>query len=351
MNKKRVLVAMSGGVDSSAAAAVLLERGFEVEGAMMLLSPEMNETSVADAKGVADRLGINFHLFDLRDRFAESVIEPFCDIYLQGRTPNPCVICNKHIKFGAFLDRALEMGFDAIATGHYADIRCENGVYRLCRTQSDKDQTYVLYNMTQHILTHTIFPLADISDKGVVRKIAADLGLEVSDKPDSQEICFVPDKDHARFITERRGSLSAEGDFVDLNGKPLGRHKGLINYTIGQRKGLGVSFGEPMFVTRLDAENNRVVLGRNEDCFSPALIAEQMNYISGTAPSEPLRLTAKVRYSAKDVPVILYPDGDRARIVFDRPERAITAGQAVVLYRGDEVIGGGSIVRACDKQE
>ncbi len=349
MDKKRVLVAMSGGVDSSAAAAVLLEKGYEVEGAMMLLSPEMNEGSVEDARKVADRLGIKFHLFDLRDRFATDVIEPFCDMYLQGKTPNPCVICNKHIKFGAFLDRALEMGFNLIATGHYADIRCEDGVYRLCRTQSDKDQTYVLFNMTQHILAHTLFPLAEISDKSVVRKIAADLGLEVSDKPDSQEICFVPDKDHARFITERRGDLSVEGDFVDLDGKPLGRHKGLINYTVGQRKGLGISFGEPRFVTRLDVENNRVVLGKNEDCFSPVLMAEQMNYISGNAPSEPLRLTAKVRYSAKDVPVTLYPDKDRARIVFDRPERAITAGQAVVLYHDDEVIGGGSIVCACDE--
>ena len=349
MKKKRVLVAMSGGVDSSAAAAVLLQKGYEVEGAMMLLSPDMNEGSVEDARKVADRLGIKFHLFDLRDRFATDVIEPFCDMYLQGKTPNPCVICNKHIKFGAFLDRALEMGFDLIATGHYADIRCEDGVYRLCRTQSDKDQTYVLFNMTQHILAHTLFPLAEISDKSVVRKIAADLGLEVSDKPDSQEICFVPDKGHARFITERRGDLSVEGDFVDLDGKPLGRHKGLINYTVGQRKGLGISFGEPRFVTRLDAENNRVVLGKNEDCFSPALMAEQMNYISGNAPSAPLRLTAKVRYSAKDVPVTLYPDKDRARIVFDRPERAITAGQAVALYRDDEVIGGGSIVCACDE--
>lgn len=349
MNKKRVLVAMSGGVDSSAAVAVLLEKGYEVEGAMMLLSPEMNEGSVADAKSVADRLKIKFHVFDFRDRFAETVVEPFCDMYLEGRTPNPCVICNKHIKFGAFLDRALDMGFDLIATGHYADIRLENGIYRLYRAQNEKDQTYVLYNMTQHTLAHTVFPLSDISDKNIVRRLAAELGLEVSDKPDSQEICFVPDKDHARFITERRGNLSAEGDFVDLDGNSLGRHKGLINYTIGQRKGLGVSFGEPRFVTRLDAENNRVFLGKNEDCFSPALDAEQMNYISGVAPAEPLRLTAKVRYSAKDVPVTLYPDGDKARIVFDLPERAITPGQAVVLYNGDEVVGGGSIICAVDK--
>ncbi len=349
MTPERVLVAMSGGVDSSAAAAVLLEQGYAVEGAMMLLSPETSRDSVRDAVEVADKLGIKFHVFDFRDKFSNDVIEPFCDMYLEGKTPNPCILCNRQMKFGAFLDRALEMGFDYIATGHYADIRCRDGIYSLHRSASVKDQTYVLYGMTQRILAHTLFPLYGIADKDEVRRRAAKLGLAVHSKPDSQEICFVPDKDYARFITERRGISPAEGDFVDLEGKVLGRHKGILNYTVGQRKGLGLSFGEPRFVTELDAANNRVVLGLNSDCFAPALEAESMSYISGTALTEPIRLTAKVRYSAKDVPVTLYPNGERAIIAFDLPERAITAGQAVVLYNGDEVIGGGCIVKKTDK--
>lgn len=349
MKAKRVLVAMSGGVDSSAAAALLLEQVYEVEGATMLLSPNGEGTAVSDAQAVADRLGIPFHVLDFRERFANQVIEPFCDLYLDGKTPNPCVICNRRIKFGAFLDRALDMGFDLIATGHYAQIRRgEDGRFSLHRAQSEKDQTYVLFHMTQHILAHTVFPLAEIKDKDTVRRLAAESGLSVSDKPDSQEICFVPDKNYARFITERRGVSPQEGDFVDPDGNFLGRHKGLLHYTVGQRKGLGISFGEPRFVIGMDGKSNRVILGENRDCFAPALVAEDMNYLSGQTPSQPLRLTAKVRYSAKDVPVTLYPDGFRARIVFDVPERAVTPGQAVVLYRGDEVIGGGTIVGRAD---
>ncbi len=350
MNKK-VLVAMSGGVDSSAAAAVLLEQGYTVEGATMLLSPCAEEKAVSDARKVAERLGINFHVFDFRDKFSNSVIAPFSAIYCKGMTPNPCVICNKAIKFGAFLDKALEMGFDLIATGHYAKIKADNGVYSLHRAKSTKDQTYVLYNMNQHILRHVVFPLADIDDKANVRGLAQNLGLDVADKPDSQEICFIPDDDYAGFIAGQGISLPPQGNFVDLEGNVLGTHKGIVHYTVGQRKGLGISLGRPRFVVRVDAERNEVVLGDNSDTFSPALEANELNFISGSVPTQPVRLTAKVRYSAKDVPVTVFVSGDKARAIFDSPERAVTPGQAVVFYNGDEVVGGGTVIRALNKDQ
>ena len=343
MNKK-VLVAMSGGVDSSAAAAVLVEQGFQVEGAIMLLSPCDDGSAVNDAKYVADKLGIKLHVFDFRDKFENDVISGFAETYCKGMTPNPCVICNKKIKFGAFLDKALEMGFDYIATGHYAKIKHSENGYSLHRTGSAKDQTYVLYNFNQRILKHVIFPLAEIEDKTYVRSLAEKICPHIAAKPDSQEICFIPDDDYAGFI-KSQGVEMPQGNFVDLDGNVLGTHKGIFNYTIGQRKGLGISLGKPMFVVKIDTERNEVVLGDNSDTFSIALEASELNFISGATPQGEIKLTAKARYSAKDVPVTLTVTDGIAKVEFDSPERAITPGQAIVFYDNDEVIGGGTIIR------
>ncbi len=348
---KRVLVAMSGGVDSSAAAAILIEQGYEVEGAIMRLDPHSDGSAVKDAQKVADELGIRLHVFDFTDKFDAAVIEPFVQMYLVGQTPNPCVSCNKKIKFGAFLDKAIEMGFDFIATGHYARISSNGDRYSLHRVKSSKDQTYVLYNMTQHVLAHTLFPLAEISDKAIVRSKAEALGISVADKADSQEICFIHDDDYARFIHERTGVASTEGDFVDICGNTLGRHKGIMHYTVGQRKGLGISFGEPRFVVDIQPQSNRVVLGTNADTFSSALIATDANFISGVTPDAPMRVEAKIRYSAPAVPATLTVNNEQVLVEFDSPERAITPGQSVVFYTGDEVIGGAIIVKKCKLEE
>lgn len=342
---KRVLVAMSGGVDSSAAAAVLLEKGYDVEGAIMLLSPCDDGSAVNDAKYVADKLKIKLHVFDFRDEFKSNVIADFSKTYCKGMTPNPCVICNKKIKFGVFLDKALEMGFDLIATGHYAKIEQNKERYSLYRTNSAKDQTYVLYNLNQRILKHVIFPLSEIEDKTYVRNLAQKLCPKVAAKPDSQEICFIPDDDYSGFI-KSQGVEMPQGNFVDLNGNVLGTHKGIFNYTVGQRKGLGISLGKPQFVVKIDTQRNEVVLGDNSDTFSTALEASELNFISGATPEAPVKLTAKVRYSAKDVPVTLAVTDGIAKVEFDSPERAITPGQAIVFYDNDEVIGGGTIIRS-----
>ena len=347
--KKRVLVALSGGVDSAVAAALLLEKGYEVAGATMRLDPNSPDDATRDAREVAEKLGIPFYEFDLRDRFVQEVIEPFCDRYLEGQTPNPCVLCNRTVKFGAFWEKAKALGFEFMATGHYARVTQDETGFHLLRADSAKDQTYVLYSLTQAVLSHLLLPLGELPDKDTVRRIAAERGLAAADRPDSQEICFIPDQDYARFILERRQADIPEGDFVDPQGRVLGRHKGLIHYTIGQRKGLGIALGERRFVVTLDAANNRVVLGDDQDCFAGALEAGELNFLAGETPECPCRLTAKVRYSAQDQPITLTVRGDKALVVFDTPERAVTPGQAVVFYRGDELIGGGTILRKTEE--
>lgn len=340
----RILVAMSGGVDSSVAAAILKKQGHFVAGANMLLSPEATEKDALDAKNVAEKLDIPFYIFDFREKFEQSVINPFCNSYYNGETPNPCVFCNKAIKFGMFLDKAIELGFDKISTGHYAYITEENGVFKLNRASSDKDQTYVLYNMNQHILSHTVFPLAKMDNKEEVRSIAAEVGLEIANKPDSQEICFIKDNNYAKYISERMDTEDKCGDFIDLDGNVIGRHKGIIHYTIGQRKGLGGGFAEPKFVVGINPKKNQVVLGSNNDVFSCALIGKNANYLSGNTPESPIKIHAKVRYNSPAVPATLIPDGNNVRVEFDQPERAVTPGQAVVFYDGDTLIGGATIV-------
>lgn len=351
------MVGMSGGVDSSVAAALLLEKGYEVIGVTLKLWQGDEESvieggccslsAVDDARRVADKLQIPYYVLNFQDLFKEKVIEYFKEQYLEGKTPNPCIACNKFIKFDAMLNKATSMGIDYIATGHYAKITFDEQrkMYILRKSDADKkDQTYVLYNLTQDQLQRTLMPLGEY-DKKRVREIAQELGLvRVASKPDSQEICFVPDNDYGRYIESNTENKVSSGYFVDVNGKRLGKHKGIVHYTVGQRKGLGIAFGKPMFVARIDAKNNTVVLGEESEVFGKELNAKDVNYCVNNDIKMPTKISAKIRYSAKDAPAILYPmDGKKAKVIFDTPQRAITPGQSVVFYDGDIVLGGGII--------
>ncbi len=344
---KRVLLGMSGGVDSSAAAALLLEQGYDVTGLTLDLVPNGGAAQmIADARTAARQLGIPHMVLELHDLFGRAVIQPFVDAYLHGRTPNPCIFCNQKIKFGAMLEKALEFGMDYFATGHYARVSEENGQYFLkVAAVPEKDQSYVLYGLTQQQLSHTLLPLGAYS-KEQVRAIAEKAGMAAAKKKDSQEICFVPDNDYAAFIAARAGRLPPPGEFVDMAGNVLGQHRGLIHYTIGQRKGLGIALGQPMFVTAIDAANNRVVLGRQGSEYAGALIAEQVNYIAPDTPTAPFVCDGRIRYNGKTGRALVTPlSGGSAKVEFETPVRAITPGQAVVFYQGDTVLGGGTIVK------
>ncbi len=356
MNKK-ALIAMSGGVDSSVAAYLMKEAGFDCIGVTMKLF--QNEEvgipkdhtccsldDVEDARNVAFHLGIPFHVFNFSDRFEECVIRRFVEAYEKGMTPNPCIDCNRFLKFDKLYARAKELGCDQIVTGHYAQIEKdeESGRFLLKKSVDEsKDQSYVLYNLTQDQLSHTHFPLGGM-EKAETRKIAEEQNFINAKKHDSQDICFVQDGSYADFIESYTGKEFPEGDFVDREGNVMGRHKGIIRYTIGQRKGLGLSVPEPVYVCRLDMENNNVVLGKNEDLFSTSLVAHDINLISVPEIKEPMSLKAKVRYRQKEQwATVTQPDADTLRVEFEEPQRAITMGQAVVLYDGDIVVGGGTI--------
>lgn len=345
----RVLVGMSGGVDSSVAAKVLLDEGYDVVGVTIETFSDNGKMpeDINDAEKVAKMLGIEYFKLDLRKEFKECVIGNFIESYIAGKTPNPCLECNRYIKFGQMLEKAEEMGFDYIATGHYAltGFDEEKGRFILKRPEDrSKDQTYVLYSLTQHQLGKTLFPLAKY-EKSRIREMAEQAGFVNSDKPDSQDICFVPDGKYAEFIKKYTDKGSEEGDFTDIDGNFLGRHKGIINYTIGQRKGLGIALGKPVFVVSKDPQSGTVVLGSNDDLFTNELTAEDVNFISMASLDNEMRVTAKTRYNQKDEPAFIIPLADgRVRVVFDRPQRAVTSGQAVVFYDGDVVVGGGKIV-------
>ncbi len=357
--KEKVVIGMSGGVDSSVAAALLLKQGYDVIGVTMRLwdGEEINGeaaeggccsfSAVKDAESVARKLGITHHVLDFRKEFKSYVIDYFVDEYERGRTPNPCIACNKHLKFDLLLKKAQLLGADYIATGHYAKVgfNKETSRYELSRAESSaKDQTYALYNLTQDRLAHILMPLGDLENKEETRKIAEELGLATANKPDSQEICFVPDKDYAGFIERRQGITYPNGEFVDVNGNVLGQHQGIIRYTIGQRKGLGIAFGKPMFVIKIDSETGKIVLGEKGMEFSASLIAEDINLISLPKITDGMRVYAKVRYSAPLAEATVYNSGGGAEVVFDNPQRAVTPGQAVVFYDGSgKVIGGGTI--------
>ena len=345
MHSKKALIAMSGGVDSSAAALLMQKAGFDCSGAIMRLCGDKAE-DVEDARSVAGRLGIPFHVFDFSADFDEKVIGNFIRCYEAGLTPNPCIQCNRHLKFDRFLRQAQELGCDYIVTGHYAQIRQdpESGRYLLCKAaDKSKDQTYVLYCLNQEQLSHTILPLGGLS-KAEARNIAAESGFINARKRDSQDICFVPDGDYVKFIKEYTGKTYPGGYYLNLDGKIVGRHNGAICYTLGQRKGLGIALGAPAYVCAKDMEKNTVTVGPNEALYAKTLRANEWNWIPFPALTEPIRVTAKARYSQIEQPATVYPeDSGYVKVVFDQPQRALTPGQAVVLYQDDIVVGGGTI--------
>ena len=357
----KALIAMSGGVDSSVAAYLMKEAGYDCVGVTMRLftndeaavSREKSCCSVEDteyARAVAFRLGFPYYVFDFSDDFRRKVIEPFIDAYENGRTPNPCIDCNRYLKFESLYRRAAELGCDTIVTGHYASVEKRDGRMALRKAADEtKDQSYVLYSLTQEQLRHTVFPLGK-TRKTETREIAAALGLLNAEKPDSQDICFVPDGDYAGVLEHLTGKAYPAGEIVDKYGKVLGMHGGIIHYTMGQRKGIGLAMPAPVYVTDIIPETNTIVVGANEDLFTRTLIAEDFNWIAYDTPPETLRAKAKIRYKQpeKDAEVFALPDG-RVKIVFDEPVRAVTKGQAAVLYDDEGyILGGGTI---CAKGE
>ena len=351
MKIKTALIGLSGGVDSSVAAFLTMQQGYRCMGGTMQLhsNPCGGADAVTDARAVAQRLEIPFHVFDFRKEFAESVIENFVRSYEQGMTPNPCIVCNRVMKFDAMLKKAVELGCDCVVSGHYARIRKDeaSGRYLLYKAiDSAKDQTYFLACLDQHQLSRILFPLGALT-KQEVRSIAEANGFVNAHKRDSQDICFVPDGDYVSFMEKHTGKRYEPGDYLDCSGKVVGRHRGAVCYTLGQRKGLGIALGQPVYVCGKDMEKNTVTVGPNEALFSPALRAKDWNWIPFAELTAPMEVTAKIRHSQHEQSATVYPEENGfARVVFDAPQRAVTPGQAVVLYREDLVIGSGTITEA-----
>ena len=349
---KKAMIAMSGGVDSSVAAFLAIEQGYSCVGGTMrlcdkaLLGQEPVD-NVSDAQAVATALGIGFYQFDSTGAFRQMVVSPFVQAYEEGLTPNPCILCNRYLKFDLFLEKALELGFDYVVTGHYARIRKDpdSGRFLLCKApDAVKDQSYFLAGLNQHQLAHTLFPLGELT-KEQVRQIAQEQGFVTARKKDSQDICFIPDGDYFAFMQRYTGKTYPCGDFLDMNGQVVGKHNGAVAYTLGQRKGLGIALGEPVYVCDKDMEKNTVTVGPNEALFATTLVAKDWNWICIPDLAEPIQVTAKARSRHQEQPATVYPmENGWAKVVFDTPQRAITPGQAVVLYQGDVVVGSGTIV-------
>jgi tRNA-specific 2-thiouridylase len=355
MKRSRVIVAMSGGVDSAVAAGLLARQGYEVIGVTMRLwtledpqAPRHRRRCCSvedseDAREAAQALGIPYYVLNLERDFQESVVDYFLREYQRGRTPNPCLACNEHVKFRSLLARALALEADFLATGHYARIDCSNGRYRLLRAvDDDKDQSYVLFTLDQAQLSRLLFPIGH-HRKEEVRRLAAEMGLPVADKPDSADICFIPDNDYRSFIAGRLGQC--EGEIRDAGGRVVGRHQGVAAFTVGQRRGLGVALGERRFVSAIDPGRSLVIIGSEEDLLADQLWAEDVNWVAGEPPPSGTAVEAKIRYRTPAALAEVHPEGDGARVLFRRPQRAITPGQAVVFYQGEEVVGGGIIAR------
>lgn len=354
LDKKKVLLGMSGGVDSSVSALLLKEKGYEVIGITMQLWCDDNKT-VEDAKKVCDKLGIEHHVVNYKEEFKKYVIDDFINKYLDAKTPNPCIECNRYLKFGMMWEKAKELGAYYIATGHYAKTCYSEKYKRYVIKKSDsikKDQSYVLYNIPKEIIEHIIFPLQSFESKDDIRNIAIKNGLIVANKPDSQEICFIPDNDYSNFLKENVNDIESKncikpGNIVDISGNVRGQHKGLINYTIGQRKGLGIQNDKPLYVIKLDKKYNQVIVGQKENTYSKEAFVNDLNLLAIDNITNSINVKAKIRYAAKEASATVYTvegKNDLLKVVFDEPQMAITPGQAIVFYDDDIVIGGGKIV-------
>jgi len=341
MPKGKVAVALSGGVDSSIAALLLRESAYEVIGIHMCLWDSPSCDYQAHRAGTICRLlGIPYHQVDLQKEFELSVVDYFCQEYRQGRTPNPCVACNQHVKFGLLLDKALSLGANYVATGHYARVEHSGDGYRLLKAaDTGRDQSYFLYTLTQEKLGHILFPLGEYG-RDAVKQMAEQASLLTATRS-SQDICFISQRNYGSFLSQRFSTLP--GDIIDTRGRKLGQHRGIAFYTIGQRHGLGLASDKPLYVIRIEPESNKIVVGHKKELYSRKLVAQKLNWISGKTPREPITVTAKIRYKSKEAEAIVFPRNDSVDVHFAQPQKAVTPGQTIVFYNAGEVLGGGII--------